>query len=714
MTVRSSSDRFVEGLNEAQAEAVQHDQGPLLVLAGAGSGKTRVITHRMARLISRGCRPEAILGVTFTNKAATEMRERMAPLVGKEAAEQIWLSTFHAFGLRFLSEERHVFGEDGRFVIFDQGDAIGLVRDIVRRHRIGERGLDVMAILSRISLWKNRFMMPPPESMGDDRDERAESEKRSVVSPRAVLKRSREEPATEYDIFAAQVMPLYQEALRDMRAVDFDDLVVRPAQILRENEALRAKWKNRFRHLLIDEFQDTNHAQLELVRLLTNDIRNICVVGDDDQSIYGWRGADVQNILDFEHHFRGATVVKLEDNYRSRSAIVELANHAIAQSRAQRHRKVLRATRGQGETVRLAVLEDPLEEVKFVVREVRDLHKAGRSLADIAVLYRSNLQARLVEEELRIEDLPYRLVGGTQFFDRKEVKDGLAYLRLVVNPYDELAFRRIVNYPPRGIGTTSLEKIVRFAKSQNKPLAIALGDNDLQSELSVPAKAGANSLFGALTEAKRGFKSGALASTAQRLFEKVRLVDDLQGQGSVEQVRKRLDNLKFVTNSLARYEQGSGRAKDDRALGTFLHQLTLHTERNEEEKSGEKITLCTLHGSKGLEFGTVFLIGCVEGQLPHNRTLDPKVTEAAPTDVEEERRLFYVGVTRARDLLYLTRTRKRLVRGTPRPVTPSRFICDLPETLAQPYSRQDKVVTSGSESIDEAKAILEMLRSSSN
>ncbi len=681
MMLSGDSDPFTRGLNEAQAEAVRHDQGPLLVLAGAGSGKTRVITHRMARLISRGCRPEAILGVTFTNKAAAEMRERMAPLVGKQAADKIWLSTFHAFGLRFLSEERHVFGEGGRFVIFDQGDAMGLVRDIVRRHRIGERGLDITAILSRISLWKNRFVMPPPEAVGD----------------------------FEYDIFAAQVMPIYQEALRDMRAVDFDDLVVRPAQILREDETIRDKWQGRFRHLLIDEFQDTNQAQLELVRLLTNELQNICVVGDDDQSIYGWRGADVQNILDFEHHFRGTTVVKLEDNYRSRTAIVELANHAIAQSRAKRHRKVLRAARGAGETVRLAVLEDPLEEVKFVVREVRDLYKAGRPLADIAVLYRSNLQARLLEEELRIEDIPYRLLGGTQFFDRKEVKDGLAYLRLVVNPFDEIAFRRVVNHPPRGIGTTSLERIIRFAKERNRPLAIALGDSELQSELSAPARAGATALFAALMEAKRGFASGSLAATAQRVFEQVRLVDDLQGQGSVEQVRKRLDNLKFVTNSLARYEQGAGRGKDDRALGTFLHQLALHNERSEEE-TGERMTLCTLHGSKGLEFGAVFLIGCVEGQLPHNRTLDPKVTEAAPTDVEEERRLFYVGITRARDLLYLTRTRKRMVRGTPRAVTPSRFICDLPETLVEPYTRADKEVTTDTESVGEAHAILEMLK----
>lgn len=683
MASEGGDDPFAQGLNPSQAEAVRHEQGPLLVLAGAGSGKTRVITHRMARLIAKGCRPEAILGVTFTNKAAAEMRERMAPLVGKSASEKIWLSTFHAFGLRFLSEERHVFGEGGRFVIFDQGDVLGLVRDIVRRHRIGDRGLDLMAILSRISLWKNRFIMPPPESVG----------------------------TFEYDVFAAQVMPLYQEALRDMRAVDFDDLVVRPAQILREDEKIRTKWQNRFRHLLIDEFQDTNHAQLELVRLLTNELRNICVVGDDDQSIYGWRGADVQNILDFELHFKGTTVVKLEDNYRSRAAIVELANHAIAQSRAQRHRKVLRAARGQGERVRLAVLEDPLEEVKFVVREVRDLYKAGRPLADIAVLYRSNLQARLLEEELRIEDIPYRLVGGTQFFDRKEVKDGLAYLRLVVNPFDEIAFRRIVNHPPRGIGTTSLERIIRFAKESGRPMGVALGDAALHEELSAPARAGAKALFVALMEAKRGLSTGSLAATAQRLFEQVRLIDDLESQGSVEQVRRRLDNLKFVTNSLARYEQGAGRGKDDRALGTFLHQLALHNERNEEE-TGERMTLCTLHGSKGLEFGAVFLIGCVEGQLPHNRTLDPKVTEAAPTDVEEERRLFYVGVTRARDLLYLTRTRKRMVRGTPRAVTPSRFICDLPDAHIEPYTRADKEVTDEAESVSEAKAILEMLRGS--
>ncbi len=666
-------------LNAAQAAAVEHDQGPLLVLAGAGSGKTRVITHRIARLMQKGMRPEAILAVSFTNKAAAEMAERMAALVGRDAAARLWLSTFHSFGVRFLQEESKALGRSGKFVIFDQGDSLGLVRDILRRERIGDRKLDAASILTRISLWKNAFLTP---------EEVPESD-------------------FEYDAVAREAYPRYEAALRSMRAVDFDDLVVVPARMLRDRPQIRQKWRDRFRHLLIDEFQDTNRSQLELVRLLANDLGNVCVVGDDDQSIYGWRGADVGNILDFERHFPGTVVVKLEDNYRSHAPILEIANAAIAHSTQRRHTKTLRAARGPGEPVRTCVIEDPAAEAKLVAREIRDLVRSGRRFGDVAVLYRSNLQARLVEEELRAADVPYRMYGGTQFFDRKEVKDAAAYLRVVVNPWDELSLRRIVNYPPRGIGETSLERLAAQATLRNVPLSRVLGEVERIDGLPSAARHGALGLHRLLEEARRRFRAGgSLARAALELLEGVGLRDDLASEPGPAGVR-RWENVLHLVRSIERYEQNE--SADKPSLAAFLQRITMRIEQTEEEAQN-RVTLSTLHASKGLEFPVVFLIGCVEGQLPHSRTTDPKVTEAAPTDVEEERRLFYVGVTRARDRLYLTRPRRRSVRGKSVPVTPSRFLDGLPEASMEEYSRTDEVALAPDEAAAMADAILAQLR----
>ena len=660
-------------LNAAQQAAVEHDQGPLLVLAGAGSGKTRVITHRIARLMQKGFRPEAILAVSFTNKAAAEMAERMAALVGREAAERLWLSTFHSFGVRFLQEE-----SKRRFVIFDQGDSLGLVRDILRREHGGERKLDAAAVLTRISLWKNAFLGP------DDVPERD----------------------YEYDLAAREVYPSYESALRSMRAVDFDDLVVVPARMLRRRPDVRERWRSRFRHLLIDEFQDTNRSQLELVRLLANDLANVCVVGDDDQSIYGWRGADVGNILDFESHFPGTAVVKLEDNYRSHAPILDVANSAIASSTQRRHGKTLRAARGAGPPVRLCAVVDPPAEAKLVAREIRDLGKSGQRWSDMAVLYRSNLTARLVEEELRVEQVPYRMFGGTQLFDRKEVKDAAAYLRVVVNPWDDLSVRRIVNNPPRGIGETSLERISDWAAERKMPLARALGQTEQIEGLSGPARQGAQSLHAMLEDTRRRFKGGgSLAQAAMELFERSGLRSDLTSEAGPVAAR-RWENVAFLTQSIARYEQ-SERA-DKPSIGAFLHRITMRVEQ-EDEEAKNLVTLSTLHAAKGLEFPVVFLIGCVEGQLPHHRTTDPKVNEAAPTDVEEERRLFYVGVTRARDQLYLTRPLRRSMRGKQIELTPSRFLDGLPEHRLEHYERDDEVAMAPEDNAAAIGAILAQL-----
>ncbi|HJK91448.1 MAG TPA: 3'-5' exonuclease [Polyangiaceae bacterium LLY-WYZ-15_(1-7)] len=673
-------------LNPAQRAAVEHVDGPLLVLAGAGSGKTRVITHRIARLVELGHRPGAILAVSFTNKAAAEMGERMQPLVGKRAASQLWLSTFHSFGVRFLGEENRHLGYEGRFVIFDQGDALGLVRELLREHGLAGRNLDVMAILTRISLWKNAFLMPDEVKASD----------------------------FEYDAVARELYPLYQEALASMHAVDFDDLVVAPARLLREKPELREKWQNRFRFLLIDEFQDTNKSQLELVRLLANPMHNVCVVGDDDQSIYGWRGAEVGNILDFERLFPGTTVVKLETNYRSREPIVTVANAVISQSKGPRHAKVLRSAKGAGPKVRVVALTDSATEAKFVVREIRDLAKGGDASPDdrrfpyksCAILYRSNQQGKLLEEELRIGGVPYRMYGGTQFFDRKEVKDCIAYLRVVDNPRDELSLRRILNVPARGIGEGTLRKVQGHAARKGLRFDAALRAA-ARGEVEVPAraKAGIGRLFGALDRARDAVKGkAAVAELTERLLQDVGLLESLASDESSHGQRRR-ENVQFLMRSLRKFDADSRGL----SLSQFLTRITLRVEQEEEEE-GNQVTLSSLHSAKGLEFDVVFLIGVVEGNLPHSRTTDPKVTEAAPTDVEEERRLFYVGVTRAKELLYLSRPERRTMRGRVTPRVPSRFLQGFPEGAWEAYQPSGEKVMEAEEIADMASQILERLR----
>jgi superfamily I DNA/RNA helicase len=633
-------------LNPAQRAAVEHGDGPLLVLAGAGSGKTRVITERIARLIrSRAVPPETILAVSFTNKAANEMQERLARLIGPEAAGRVWLSTFHSFGVRFLREEIAALGYGKRFAIFDQGDSLGLVRNIV--HRGADRRLDAAAVLARISLWKNRFLEPEgiPES------------------------------DFEYDLVAKTTYREYEATMRNMRAVDFDDLVLHPVRILAGSSKRRDKWRARFAHVLVDEFQDTNRSQLELVRLLTGEGANICVVGDDDQSIYGWRGAEVGNILEFETIFPGAAVVKLEQNYRSSPEILTVANAVISSAKGRRHAKTLRATRGSGASVSLWAVPDAAEEAKLVAAEIRRLAGEGTPLRAMAVLYRSAAWSRLFEEELRIAGVAYRIYGGSQLFDKKEVKDALGYLRLVAHPDDELALRRIINSPPRGIGASSVEQLGAFAESHGISFARAFESAEALGRLPDGARQGAAALARTLKRARASVRGGDLAKTVRELFEDAGLFAELSNAAEPS-TRKRLDNLHFLVGSVERFAR-QGVATGRAGLAEFVQRTMLHVDQETEDAS-DTVTLSTLHTAKGLEFDVVFLVGCVEGQLPHARTTDPKVTEASPTDVEEERRLFYVGITRARDRLYIVRPERAVLRGRPAALAPSRFLEAVP------------------------------------
>jgi superfamily I DNA/RNA helicase len=710
-------------LNPPQRDAASHGGGPLLVLAGAGSGKTRVITFRIANLLALGIPAKAICAVTFTNKAAAEMRERVARLVPDRAAVRaLTIGTFHALGLHILQQERRALGLPRGFAIYDQSDQLGVVREAMRALHDGDRRFDVKALLTRISLAKNAFVGP------DD---------------------YRPNPADDYDTQTAVLYPRYQDMLRSFAAFDFDDLIVEPVRLIERDAEVARRWAERFRFVMVDEFQDTNAAQLRLVRHLVTDHQNLVVVGDDDQSIYSWRGADPTNILRFAELFPGAQIVKLEQNYRSTKTILAAANDVIANN-PKRHGKQLWSQHERGDPITHAVAATAEDEARWVAGEIARLHKDGNAWSDIAVMYRSNLQSKVLEDELRQASVPYVMYGGQQFFERKEVKDVIAYLRVALNVRDELALRRVINYPARGIGATTVERLVASAHARHAPLwdalrgAIAGGtaslpgmgtasllDDDLaaydvevreRSEAAAGGDAG-GSAGAAGASASRGIEvrgaarngiielvhvvselaatlesGGDVVAATRTLIEDIRLYDDLrEAAGSLAAAQRRIDNVEGLFGSLGRFaEKGRGRA----ALAEYLRLLSLETS-DERDESGDRVVLTTLHGAKGLEFPVCFLIGCEEELLPHIRTLQPQVTDvlASPgsagvrstpsidaehaTDISEERRLCYVGITRAQRKLYLTRACMRVQRGRSMPRTPSRFLLEIPDELLE-------------------------------
>ncbi|GAC1580817.1 MAG: UvrD-helicase domain-containing protein [Polyangiales bacterium] len=679
-----ASDRFEHGLNPAQRAAVMHGDGPILVLAGAGSGKTRVITNRIARLLARGVPAASILAVTFTNKAAAEMLERVVTLIGSRAAQGLTVSTFHSFGLGLLQREAKYLGFGGGFTIFDQSDAIGTVRELLRTLDIdGGRRLDASAIINRISLAKNAFHTP--ESMPDGGDLEGE-------------------PAI-YQQVAKILFGRYLSALKGFHALDFDDLICEPVRLLTKFPEMAERWQRRFRYVLVDEYQDTNRAQLELLRSLAGAHRNLMVVGDDDQSIYAWRGADVTNILAFEEHFQGANVVKLEQNYRSTQPILTTANAVIGAMPSKKYKKELFTSRDGGDPVQQVACALPEVEASFVAAEIGRLITAGRPPSEIAVMYRSNKQSALIEEELRNRSIAYVMIGGQAFFERKEVKDLLAYMRLALNPLDEIALRRVINYPLRGVGEQALHRLEAYAIVKDLPLFRAVQRAEEVPELSSAARAGCFALTEIIIDAKAALASGKPASrVARQISDAIKLKDDLHGASpNGAAAEKRWGNVENLYRSLERFEK----RVDDNAfeLGAprtpsiteFLQRLLLRFGDTAEEAT-EVVTLTTLHGAKGLEYEVVFLIGLEEGILPHQRTIAPKVTDVVefvtdesgatlvdPADagIDEERRLFYVGVTRAKERLYLCRARARQMRAQAVVRTPCRFLQDIPKELCE-------------------------------
>ncbi|MGD2067219.1 MAG: UvrD-helicase domain-containing protein [Gemmatimonadota bacterium] len=629
----------LDGLNPEQREAVEHFEGPLLVLAGAGSGKTRVLTTRIVHLIhEHGVPPERILAVTFTNKAAGEMRERIARQLGGEP-RGLWMGTFHAVGARLLRRHAELLGWTSRFTIFDAEQSLRQIKRTQEEIGLDPKRWSPKAIRAHLSGAKNELSSPEAFS---------------------------ESVQGGFDVFArnvAQVYPAYQAALREQNAFDFDDLLVKPVELFRDNPSVLERYQDRFAFLLVDEYQDTNHAQFRMLEMLSRKHANLMVVGDDDQSIYGWRGADIRNILDFEETFQGARIVRLEQNYRSTETILQAANAVISEN-TQRKGKTLRTERVGGETITLCETYDEKDEARVIVDEIRARYDDGPALhqyRDFAVLYRTNAQSRALEDGFRRRGVPYQIVGGVRFYERREIQDVMAYLRLLSNPRDEDAFLRIVNVPRRGIGSTTVERLVEWAGRRGEGLLEA-ASHATEGE-DIPT-AGARSLE-SFTEFVSRYSARAARTRVGSLLEALVAELDLltklrdegpDGEDRAENVEELIAGaLDFDAELMDEFEPEEVDAFSE--LDLFLQNVSLVADIDRHDPEADTVTLMTLHNAKGLEFPVVFITGLEDGLFPLSRAYDE------PAEMEEERRLFYVGVTRAEDKLFLTHARQRRRAG---------------------------------------------------
>jgi DNA helicase-2/ATP-dependent DNA helicase PcrA len=652
---------WLAGLNDAQREAVLHFEGPMLVVAGAGSGKTRVLTTRIAHLVEHhGVDPKHILAVTFTNKAAGEMRERIGRLLGEEPAG-MWCGTFHSIGARLLRSHARLVGRTPSFTIYDEDDATGVIKRIMERLRISARDITARSILDAISDAKNALVTV--------------SEYESLAK----------------DPFTRAVAPVYAEvegALRQANAVTFDDLLVLPVRMLEQNEQVRELYRDRFRFVLVDEYQDTNRAQYRFVKLIGGEHGNVMVVGDDDQSIYGWRGADIRNILDFERDFPNARVVRLEENYRSTPQILELANVAIS-ANTERRGKTLRSTRPGGERATVVGANDDRDEADFIVEEIaaRRGSPGGRApgqsigrglmLRDFAVLYRTNAQSRSLEESLRRRGFPYRLVGSVRFYDRREIRDLMGYLKLIANPSDDEAFRRAVAVPKRGIGDTSVDTLAEVARANGIPLLEAAVRPDLVASLRPAARSALSDFVALIMRLRESAMESSVDELLRDLVDAIRYADHLRGEPDMQD---RLDNIRELIEGAAEVVVDDGGEVGLTPLDHFLQRATLVTGLDKLDPDADAITMMTMHNAKGLEFPVVFIAGMEDGLFPLSRAFDD------PPMLEEERRLFYVGITRAETKLYITHARQRRRNGELMPSIPSSFLAVIPPGMLEERS----------------------------
>ena len=647
---------IIEKLNPAQREAVENTEGPVLILAGAGSGKTRVLTTRIGYLMEdKGVKAENILAITFTNKAANEMRERVEETLQGTDTKEMWITTFHSCCVRILRKSINKIGYNRSFVIYDSPDQVTLIKDCMRELDISDKAFDPKYVLSCISNAKDK-----------------------LYSPKQFLK------LNEGDISktkVGEIYELYQDRLKRNSALDFDDLIMKTVELLKECPEVLDYYRNKFRYIMVDEYQDTSKAQYELIKLLAKQHQNICVVGDDDQSIYGWRGADIRNILEFERDYDNVKIVKLEQNYRSTQVILDAANHVIANN-TERKRKRLWSDKKEGQLIKIQLAENEIEEGDFITNTISYMKRyEDRDYKDFAVLYRANAQARSVEDALNRAGIPYNIYGGIKFYERKEIKDIIAYLRVIQNPQDDISLKRIINVPRRGIGLRTIEKIEDRASLKEESIYSVLIDIEDNSDISRKARASISE-FVDLMSTLRSFTD---VYTVSQIIEKVLDVTGYKDELLKEKNNEgedRLENLEELISVALEFESTS----EDKSLEAFLTNVALNAEPDSEEESEDRVSLMTIHSSKGLEFPVVFLAGMEEKIFPIARAIQ----SMRDSDIEEERRLCYVGITRAKEELFLTLTRKRTLYGRTNPSVASRFIEELPDECIERLNKEQK------------------------
>ena len=648
----------LDTLNPAQREAVEKTEGPVLILAGAGSGKTRVLTTRIGHLIEdKGVQPANILAITFTNKAANEMRERVEETLESDASD-MWISTFHSCCVRILRKDINRIGYNRSFVIYDSADQVTLVKDCLKELNLNDKVFEPKMIISTISGAKDKLYDPKQFKAMHMNDNRMSK--------------------------IADVYALYQDRLKRNSALDFDDLIFKTVELLKSDKEVLDYYRNRFKYIMVDEYQDTSKAQYELIKILAKEHQNICVVGDDDQSIYGWRGADIRNILEFEKDYDDVHVVKLEQNYRSTQIILDAANTVISNN-IERKRKRLWSEKKDGELIKIQVAQDEIEESDFVADMIAKISREqNRSYKDFAVLYRANAQSRSVEDALNRSQIPYNIYGGTKFYERKEIKDLIAYLRVIQNPQDDISIKRIINVPRRGIGLRTIEKIEDRASLKQESIYSVLIDIETNSEISTKARNSisefVDNVIGTLRTMREVYPVSKLIEKVIESIDYYGYIDELY-KGDKEEAEERKDNVKEFISVAMEFEQNS----EEKDLETFLTGVALTSESSEEEEI-DKVSLMTIHTSQGLEFPVVFIVGMEDGLFPIARA----VRSMSDSEIEEERRLCYVGITRAKEILYLTLTQKRTLYGKTNPSIASRFMEELPKECIERLNSAEK------------------------
>ncbi len=652
-------DRLLEGLNPQQQQAVKTTEGPLLIMAGAGSGKTRVLTHRVAYImVEKGVNPYNILAITFTNKAAREMKERICSLLGGPG-EEIWISTFHSMCVRILRRDIDRIGINRNFTILDTADQLSVIKNILKEKNIDPKKFDPRAILGTISKAKNDFL-------------NAEQFSRTA--------------GDYYETVVSEVYEEYEKQLLKNHALDFDDLLMKTIQLFQRVPEVLEYYQRKFQYIHVDEYQDTNKVQYRLVKMLAEKYQNICVVGDSDQSIYSWRGADISNILSFEKDYPDAEVILLEQNYRSTKTILKAANKVIAHNLMRKPKK-LWTENEEGEKIQYYRADSERGEAMFVADKITELvGEKNRKYSDIAVLYRTNAQSRALEEVFVKANIPYTIVGGIKFYERKEIKDILAYLRLVANPNDDISFGRVINVPKRGVGAASLDRIMQYALEREVSLFEALGDVE-QIGLTGKARKSCAEFYDMILHFHQMQDYLSVTELTEEIIEKTGYKEMLKAEKTLE-AASRLENIEEFLTVTKNFEESN----DDKSLIAFLTDLALISDidqLDEEDERQDAVLLMTLHSAKGLEFPVVFLVGMEEGVFPHSRSL------MDDREMEEERRLAYVGITRAEEELYLTNAYMRTLFGRTTMNEPSRFIDEIPDELLHLVNRDAKARPSG-------------------